>query len=103
MPITPINPNSFTMSFAADSTIYENSVRCRISENDFNYTLNNSAIQSGTSGSYIDAVTGSEFRPYATTVGLYNDADELLLVGKLSTPTPIPSNTDVTFVIRWDS
>lgn len=103
MPITPTNPNSFTMSFAADSTIYENSVRCRISENDFNYTLNNSAIQSGTSGSYIDAVTGSEFRPYATTVGLYNDADELLLVGKLSTPTPIPSNTDVTFVIRWDS
>lgn len=103
MPITVANQNAFTMSFAADSTIYENSVRCRINENDFNYTLNPSAIVSGSNGTYIDAVTGSEFRPYATTVGLYNDADELVLVGKLSTPYPIPSNTDVTFVIRWDS
>lgn len=91
------------VTFQAESTIYENSVRCRVSENDFNYTLNPSANQAGTTGSYIDAVTGSEFRPYTTTVGLYNAADELLVVGKLSTPYPIPSNTDLTFIIRWDS
>lgn len=93
----------FTVAFLAESTVYQNEVRCHVNENDFNYTLNPSAIQSGTSGSYINAITGSEFHPYATTVGLYNDKDELLVVGKLSTPYPIPSNTDVTFVIRWDS
>ena len=93
----------FSLHFDAESTIYQKEVRCHVDENDFNYTLNPSAIRSGTSGSYIDAVTGSEFRPYATTVGLYNDMDELLLVGKLSTPYPIASNTDMTFVIRWDS
>lgn len=93
----------FTLDFKAESTIYQKEIRCHVSENDFNYTLNPSAIQSGTSGSYIDAITGSDFRPYATTVGLYNDMDELLVVGKLSTPYPIPSNTDMTFVIRWDS
>jgi hypothetical protein len=91
------------VTFQAESTIYENSVRCRVSENDFNYTLNPSANKAGSTGSYIDAVTGSDFRPYATTVGLYNSADELLVVGKLSTPYPIPSNTDLTFIIRWDS
>jgi hypothetical protein len=74
-----------------------------LNENEFNYTLNNSAIISGSTGTYIDAVTGSDFKPYATTVGLYNDANELLVVGKLSTPYPIPSNTDMTFVVRWDS
>lgn len=95
--------SDYELSFEAESTIYENVVRCRVNENDFNYTLNNSAIQSGTTGSYIDAITGSEFRPYATTIGLYNDADELLVVGKLSTPYPIPSNTDITFVVKWDS
>lgn len=95
--------SNYSMSFSAESTIYENAVRCRVLENDFNYTLNNSAIQSGTTGSYIDAITGSDFRPYATTIGLYNDADELLVVGKLSTPYPIPSNTDVTFIVKWDS
>jgi hypothetical protein len=93
----------YTIAFAAETTIYQNEVRCKVNENDFNCTLNPSAIKLGTSGSYINAVTGSEFRPYATTVGLYNDADELLVVGKLSTPYPIPSNTDMTFVIRWDS
>ena len=101
MPFIQFEP--FTVSFEAESTIYQKEVRCQVSENDFNYTLNPSAIRSGTSGSYIDAVTGSEFRPYATTVGIYNDMDELLLVGKLSTPYPIASNTDTTFVIRWDS
>lgn len=99
----PTSYKPYTLGFAAESTIYQTEVRCHVNENDFNYTLNNSAILSGTSGSYINAITGSEFHPYATTVGLYNDADELLVVGKLSTPYPIPSNTDVTFVIRWDS
>lgn len=50
-----------------------------------------------------DFVTGSDFKPYATTVGLFNAMNELLVVGKLATPYPIPSNTDMTFVIRWDS
>lgn len=101
MPVPTVTP--YSISFLAESTVYQNEVRCLVNENDFNYTLNPSAIKDGTSGSYVDAVTGSEFRPYATTVGLYNDADELLIVGKLSTPYPIPSNTDMTFVIRWDS
>jgi hypothetical protein len=95
--------NPFTLSFEAESTIYQNEVRCLVNENDFNYTQNPSATKSGTTGSYIDAITGSDFHPYTTTVGLYNDADELLVVGKLSRPYPIPQNTDMTFVIRWDS
>lgn len=98
-----LTPVPYSLSFLAESTIYQNEVRCKVNENDFNYTLNPSAIKNGTSGSYIDAVTGSSFHPYATTVGLYNDSDELLLVGKLSTPYPVPSNTDITFVIRWDT
>ena len=91
-------------SFAAQSeyTVYQNEIRCHVNENELNYTQNKSAIKAGTSGSYLDFVTGSEFHPYATTVGLYNDRNELLLVGKFSTPIPIPSNTDITFVVRWD-
>jgi hypothetical protein len=99
----PFPPVPYTLSFVAESTIYQNEVRCQINENDFNYTLNPSANKAGSSGSYIDAVTGSDFHPYATTVGLYNAQDELLIVGKLSRPYPIPQNTDMTFVIRWDS
>ena len=99
----PIAYSPYTMSLNAQTTIYQNEVRCLVNENDFNYTLNPSANKAGTSGSYIDAVTGSDFHPYATTVGLYNDKNELLVVGKLSTPYPIPQNTDITFIVRWDS
>jgi hypothetical protein len=91
------------LDLTAQLTIYQNEVRCLVNENDFNYTLNPSAIQSGTSGSYINAITGSDFDPYSTTVGLYNDVNELLVVGKLSRPYRMPPNTDMTFIVRWDS
>ena len=91
----------FSVNLQSEMTIYQNEFRCHVNENDFNYTLNPSAKKPNTSGSvYLDAITGSAFHPYATTVGLYNDTDELLVVGKLSTPYPIPSNTDITFIIR---
>ena len=45
---------------------------------------------------------GSALR-FSSTTKLYNDKNELLVVGKLSTPYPIPQNTDITFIIRWDS
>jgi len=59
--------------------------------------------RSGSLSDYNDNVTGSDFKPYTTTVGLYSAASELLAVGKLSQPYPIPANTDITFVVRWDS
>lgn len=101
MPV--ITNNEYTLGFASETTIYQNEVRCIINENDFNCTLNPSANKAGSTGSYIDAVTGSDFHPYFTTVGLYNDADELLVVGKLSRPYPVPQNSDMTIVVRWDS
>ena len=65
--------------------------------------MNPSAIISGSNGDYINAITGSDFDPYSTTVGLYNDANELLVVGKLSRPYRMPPNTDMAFIVRWDS
>lgn len=99
----PIAYSPYSMSLSAETTIYQNEVRCRVSENDFNYTQNPSATKSTETGSYIDAVTGSDFHPYTTMVGLYNDSDELLVVGKLARPYPVPPNTDMTFIVRWDS
>ena len=99
----PIAYSTYTMTFQSETTIYQNEVRCHVNENDFNYTQNPSATISGSDGQLINAITGSDFRPYTTTVGLYNDTNELLVVGKLSTPYPIPSNTDMTFIIKWDS
>lgn len=98
-----IQDSEYELTFKSQYTMYQNEVRCLVNENDFNYTLNPSANKAGSTGSYIDAVTGSDFHPYFTMVGLYNDADELLVVGKMSRPYPVPPNTDMTIIVRWDS
>ena len=117
----------YKLGLTGETTIYVNEVKCRVSENDFNYSQNPTVFKYGTTitgsaavpfyspqggtsswglitdGTLADNVTGSSFHPYATTIGLYNDAGQLLVVGKLGTPYPIPSNTDITFIVRWDS
>ena len=50
-----------------------------------------------------DFTTSSIFQPYVTTVGLYNEANELLVVGKLAQPIRTSQETDTTFVLRWDT
>jgi len=92
----------YTLSFKSELTLYENQIRCHVSENEFNLTQNPSAV-TGSSGSLYDYVTGSDFDPYTTTIGLYNASSELLAVGKLAQPFRMPSNTDVTFIVKYDS
>tara|TARA_R110000822_G_scaffold1931_7_gene9169 strand:+ start:1161 stop:2189 length:1029 start_codon:yes stop_codon:yes gene_type:complete len=48
-------------------------------------------------------VTHSDFAPYVTKVGLYNDFDELLAVGQLSAPIKNDKNLSLGFVVRFDA
>lgn len=96
------NTSSYTLTFNSEVTIYQNKIKCTVNENEFNTTQNPSAI-SGSYGDYSTDITGSDFKPYVTTVGLYNAANELLVVAKLSNPVPMSSNIDTTFIIRYDT
>ena len=51
---------------------------------------------------YENFVTHSEFRPYITTIGLYNDAGELLVVGRTSRPIKNDDKMAMSFVVRFD-
>ena len=52
---------------------------------------------------YYDFCTGSIFSPYVTQIGLYNEANQLVVVGRLSNAIPISLTTDTTFVINFDT
>jgi len=52
---------------------------------------------------YIPEVTHSEFSPYVTTVGLYNDQNQLLAVAKLSHPIKKDPELSYSYVIRFDA
>ena len=51
---------------------------------------------------YNNFVTHSEFRPYVTQIGLYDDHHQLLAVAKLGTPIKLDDQYDTSFVVRFD-
>jgi len=83
----------------------ETEVYCTVGPNEFNVSHNRSLQYWNpiTDQFEIDPrYTGSLFRPYITSIGLYNDKNELLAVAKLSTPIQTSRTTDTTFVVKYD-
>jgi hypothetical protein len=71
-------------SLNSEETITSDYIFVRIKNGDFNYTTNPSMISG--SGDFYYPVLVNNPRTYVTTVGMYNDSNELLAVAKLSTP-----------------
>ena len=113
--MTNFTSSTVTIDFQSARTIYETQYKCTIRENEFNYSLNPSLLSGSnfvnpllttgsvnTLGQVYDFVTGSFFSPYITTVGLYNDDNELLAVAKLSQPLPTSRTTDMSILVNLD-
>jgi hypothetical protein len=94
-------PNSLTFDWKSLQSIYTLNLKCKVKDSEFNFSLNPSATRDD-NGNLADNITGSEFRPYVTTVGLYNDYGELVAVAKLNQPIPKSTDTDMTFEIKLD-
>jgi hypothetical protein len=92
---------SGSLTWQSSHPIYTYTYHCPIKEEEYNFSLNPSIIKDG-SGSRADNTTGSYFDPYFTTVGLYNDANELVAVGKMAQPVPVSNNNETTVVVKLD-
>jgi hypothetical protein len=99
--INYVTASNVTCSFSSSLTIYENQYKCTIRENEFTYTLN-PTLQTDQSGSLPDYTTGSYWSPYITTVGLYDETQNLLAIGKLAQPLPTSPTTDTTILVNID-
>jgi hypothetical protein len=114
-----MSSGNVTASFSSSYKLFETQYQCTIGENEFNYTLNPSAVTgsqiptvfSGSSiewentasiGSPLGFVTSSFFEPYITTVGLYDENHQLLAVGKLAKPLQSSPTTDTTILVNID-
>jgi len=89
------------MNWTSSQPIITTNYLVKVKDSEFNHTQNPSAV-SGSNGNLAANITGSAFTPYITSIGLYNDANELLAVAKLSQPIPKSKDTDMSFVIRMD-
>jgi len=87
---------SFNNTTQINSRIYF----CRVPHNKFNYSSNPSYV----SQSKVVVKNQASDNPvsYITTVGLYNDANELLAVAKLSEPLKKDPTNDITLRVRLD-
>jgi len=70
----------------SEETISSNYIFVRVKNADFNYTTNPSMISG--SGELVYSSLINNPQTYITTVGLYNDSEDLLSVAKLSKPLP---------------
>lgn len=93
--------SSHILSWKSKLPIYTYNIHCNVRESEFNFTYNPSAL-TGSDNTVRNNLTGSYFKPYITTIGLYNDAQELVAVGKLNRPVPKSENVDTAFVIKMD-
>jgi hypothetical protein len=121
---------NYEMQFNSTHTIYETEIFITIDESQLNASTNPTAIityESGSnpikvvkndfisktnpsiSGSFEDYFTkglsdptGSYLRPYITTIGLYNEYNELLMVAKLARATKKLPDYPMNFIIRHD-
>ena len=96
-----VTQTNVTCSFSSSMKIYETQYKCTLRESEFNFSLNPSLL-SGSEGGVYGFVTSSYFSPYVTTVGLYDEAQNLLAVGKLAQPLPTSTTTDTTILVNLD-
>ena len=97
-----ITSSNVTCSFSSSYKIFETQYKCTIRENEFNLSLNPSTISGSTEGTPYAFVNEPYFSPYITTVGLYDEAQNLLAIGKLAQPLPSSPTTDTTILINLD-
>ena len=92
-----------TLSFKNTHTIIEHEYNAHIKEREYGFTMNPTIVDDTKLGTIKSFVTGSEFSPYVTTIGLYDDHARLLAIGKLSRAIKKSSDYDTTYVVSFDT
>lgn len=104
-----------TVQFSGIHTIYEHQVICTADPEEFNFSTNPTMRSSTISGSMSESVFTQEvglpavellfsgtLSPYFTTIGMYNDKQELLATAKVPRPIHRISTTQQTVIVRMD-
>jgi hypothetical protein len=92
---------NFDLSFQSTHEIIEKEVFCEIGDSEFNYSVNPTSYSTDNIH-YIAPLTSSLIKPYITQIGLYDDNNELIMIGKLPRPYKQDDVLDTTFVLRVD-
>lgn len=102
-----VSASELSVEYQSQHTIYEHTVLCTMERSEFNFSTNVSLQifeSSSISGStkLFDAIQSGSLTPYFSTVGLYNDAGELMMIAKTPYPVRRLVESDQTVVVKFD-
>ena len=97
-----VTSGNYTVNYKGvhDLSTYE--YICTALPNELNQTQNMSIFSAGGQGKLKNHLTGSLFPTYVTEVGLYDDAEDLIGIAKLSKPIPKSRIIPMRFFVRMD-
>ena len=87
------------LSFKSINRLQRSSYFCRAFNREYNYTNNITSLSSLTDGTITGSLTANPVT-FITTIGLYNDSDELLAIAKVSPPVKKDFSIEKTFNVR---
>ena len=97
-----VTSGNYTVNYKGvhDLTTYE--YVCTALPNELNQTQNMSIFKANSAGKLKDNLTGSLFPTYVTEIGLYDDAENLIGIARLSKPIPKSRKIPMRFFVRMD-
>lgn len=99
------NGTNVIVNFTSSMTVRETTLTAVLNPTDFLYSFNNPTVTSDITGSDsrpIDLMWSGSLKPYVTTIGFYNENNELLLVAKPSVAIQRTADSIQTFIVKYD-
>lgn len=102
------------IQFSSYYSVYEHKYMCVVKRGEFNRSLNVSLhdisgsqlvlpiTEYDTAGSASIFNMDENFTPYVTTIGLYDDSEQLVAYAKFANPIKITKDFDSVFIIKFD-
>jgi hypothetical protein len=102
-----VDGTTVQVQFSSSVKLFEHNIRVRLEPTDFLYSVYNPSATkqmfTGSTQTPLSLMESQSLYPYITTIGLYNQDNELMAVAKLSNPIQRTDYTTQTFVIKFDT
>lgn len=102
-----INGTNVQVQFSSSVKLFEHNIRIRLDPTEFLYSPYNpsatKAMFTGSTETPLELMASQSLYPYITTIGLYNQDNELLAVAKVSNPIQRTDYSIQTIVVKFDT
>ena len=102
-----VSGTNVQVQFTSSVKLFEHKVRVKLNPTDFMYSIynpsTNKTMFTGSTSTPLELMASQSLYPYITTIGLYNQDNELMAVAKISNPIQRTDYAVQTFVVKFDT